>query len=62
MGDKKKKKAAGDETDDSTNQLSKIYKKRCEANGVQPQILFQSKLNSAMEAGEDIAQVRAEQY
>jgi len=55
MAEKKKK--AAKEEDFSTEQLVRIYRRRCEANGVPACKLFREKLSLAIEETEHIEKV-----
>ncbi|KAL4484974.1 hypothetical protein ABPG74_020151 [Tetrahymena malaccensis] len=57
MGDKKGKKKGGGEEDESTIQLSRQYKKKCELNGINPSKLFKEKLDFAVEEDENIEKI-----
>lgn len=58
MVDKKpKKKAANQEEDLSTQNLPRIYKKKCEVNGVTPCKQFMDKLNHCIEEDEDLPEL-----
>ncbi|EGR33938.1 hypothetical protein IMG5_030190 [Ichthyophthirius multifiliis] len=57
MGDKKGKKKGGGEEDESTLQLYRLYKKKCEFNGVPISKLFKEKLDYAIEEEEHITKI-----
>jgi hypothetical protein len=57
MGDKKKKKPGVDEDDESTANLKKFYRRRCEANSVGTNKLFTEKLDQAADEGDNMTKV-----
>ena len=61
MGDKKKKgtKAkAGEEEDDSTFRLMKVYRKKCDTNDIAvPSKLFKDKVDIVCDEGENLKEV-----
>lgn len=55
MVDRKPKKKAGNQDEDtSTLNLPRIYKKKCEINGVNPCKQFMEKLNTNIDDGNDM--------
>ena len=62
MGDKKKKATkakAGDEEDDSTLRIMKVYRKKCDVNDIAiPSKLFKEKVDLACDEGDDLKEVR----
>ena len=61
MGDKKKKGSkpkAGEEEDDSTLRIMKVYRKKCDANDISlPSKLFKDKVDLKCEETEDLNEV-----
>ena len=62
MGDKKKKASkakAGEEEDDSTLRIMKIYRKKCDLNDIAiPSKLFKDKVDIVCEEGENLKEVK----
>ena len=62
MGDKKKKGSkakAGEEEDDSTLRLLKVYRKKCDVNDIAvPSKLFKDKVDLVCEEGENLKEVK----
>jgi len=56
MGDKKKKAADGE--DESTANLQKIYRRRCEVNGVSQSKLFREKLEFLLSEDQKFTEVK----
>lgn len=62
MGDKKKKTTkakAGEEEDDSTLRIMKVYRKKCDVNDIAiPSKLFKDKVDLVCDEGDNLKEVR----